>query len=126
MHFYPKIIGFFSHSKAPQAPSNTTQFLITDREERESSERDVVLEQSAISTPATPSHQSDSLPRTVKLPSVKRSRYYTTTLCSCNFTSPDSSRYDDENNEDPEFTAVYDDFNFERIKRMPRDEVIFY
>lgn len=115
----------FSQSKAPQAPNNTTQFLITDREERESSDRDIICDKITVSTPATPSHQFDYYPETFD--SLQK-QFHTKNMasCTCNFALPDSNKYiDDENTENPEFTAVYDDFNFERIKRMSRDEVCF-
>lgn len=114
---------------APQAPNNTTQFLITDREERESSEPDIICERNIISTPATTSYQLDLSLETSNLLNKKQFNNQTMmTKCSCDFSLSNLKKYnDDENTENPEFTAVYDNFNFERIKRMPRDEVkIFY
>lgn len=107
----------FSHSKRgcgssnvwPRAPKNTTQFLITDCEERESAERELLNESAA----ETSSSGGGVQPRAFSSCSLKGE------------TGTRSSDSDEDLNvdEDSEFAVAYNDITWERIKTLSRDAV---
>lgn len=90
----------------PRAPKNTTQFLITDCEERESAERELQCASDGIR------------PRAYSSCSWAQTHNYDGTMVT------DSSEELDID-EDAEFATAFNDVTWERIKTLSRDAVSY-
>lgn len=132
LDFFSQLVGTDCTAlKQPPAPNNTTQFLITDREERESSDHDT-------SSTAGPSGEGDGGELTsphhclMEQDPLSRPRCHSSAGCAYNiphhYTTEEarSSCSEEEDIEDPEFSAVYDDCSYDRIRNLPREEVCYF
>ncbi|KAI1731688.1 hexamethylene bis-acetamide-inducible protein [Ditylenchus destructor] len=110
----PKVLPRLPATQQPKAPNNTTEFLIADREERESSDRDLA--------DATVSGEMSRLrPRCYS--SVAGHTNQNASALESYLNCSESSDEDTPEDEDPEFDAIYDSATLERIEGLSRDQV---
>lgn len=110
----PKVLPRVSATQQPKAPYNTTEFLIADREERESSDRD--LADASVS-----GELSRLRPRCYSSVAGHTSHNAGTLDPYLNYSESSDEEVPEE--EDPEFDAIYDNATLERIEGLSRDQV---
>lgn len=98
-------------TQQPKAPNNTTQFLITDREERESSDRDTTAETSSADF-------SQLRPRCFSSACQNPNN-----IEAASFLLNSSDSDEEQEEEDSEFNLIYDNVSLERIQGLPREKV---